>query len=346
MTYIYRQFKNRTPRWKGNLAIRYPLDFVFIVDSESSTQFYMNSRDGMNFSQVDSFNLTQGIVTDVAYSADHDRFVVSMTRPDIYTQGLFVYSTSGPYNWATGSMTYASDYRSVCYSPTLQRFVAVGDEKPIWSDDGITWNAPTNVPKNGWYYVRWVEDIGKFCMINYDYSGNYFGYSVDGKTWSSVTGKSGLAFAYSNNLGRLVSVNFSFSQFAYSDDEGLNWTTITQSIATVTDLNYLSIDYSPTLDLFVAVGFGKSGTPFSTDKILVSKTGVTWSSVTIPTNVPQRVYWSSEFSQFYITPRSSLNNAQIVAYSSDGYTWATSSLIAGTTSGGGMNAIISGTRTI
>lgn len=343
MEYIFRQFKNRTPRWKGNLAIRYPGDFLLTIEDESS-HYFINSRDGINFSELNSFPLTQASFNDVAYSPTLDRFVVSISRPDVYTQGLFLYSTSGPYNWATGSMTYASDYRSVCYSSSLDRFVAVGDAKPIWSDDGETWNAPTNVPKNGWYYVRWVEDIGKFCMINYDYSGDYFGYSVDGKTWSSVTGKSGLEFAYSTNLGRLVSVNLAFSSFAYSDDEGLNWTTITQSSATVPDLNYFSIDYSPTLDLFVAVGKGKGSPQFATNQFIVSKTGVTWSSVTASTNTWQKVYWAPEFLQFYVTPASNFNAAQTYAYSSDGYSWFTASVIAGTSTGGAVKAIVSGTR--
>jgi hypothetical protein len=240
------------------------------------------------------------------------------------------------FTWSTASTAYSVNQRgwNIDYSESLNMFVAVGENKPQYSTNGLGWTLSTSSMGTTWYSVKWIDNISKFIVTN-TLASPYFASSTDGINWTTATAVSLYDVAYSDNLGRLVGVGGNYgANIAFSDNQGSTWTYITQSFASFTDTQKRSISYSPTLDLFVVVGLATGSNPFATNKYFTSKTGLTWSEVSGATNSWVHVNWSNEMQQFWITPQSNFNASRSYAYSSDGVNWATASIDVGSLTSG------------
>lgn len=182
--------------------------------------------------------------------------------------------------------------------------------------------------------------------------------STDGLTWTAIADAtlddgSWLQFARSSG-GRIVVIHSQVrsdgDEAAYSDDDGATWTNATTPAGI--GANWKSVAYSPSLNLFVAVGNGiimssANGAAWtqrvspaaenwecvawsvSLAKFVALSTGghaatsadgIAWTDhVITPTNFFRRMVWSPELALFVAVANSGVGNR--VATSPDGTTW-------------------------
>jgi len=193
-------------------------------------------------------------------------FIIDSINILIYTNGVFAYVPLKP-------------------KIQLNTFLAVGDNKTLYSLDGVTW-VPTSTTGN-WYSVTYGNN--KFVAVGV----NTAMYSSDGVTWvpTSATG-----FWYSVTYGNNQFVAVGENTTMYSSD-GVTWnppTSITGSWNSVTYGN----------NKFVAVGFNT--TMYSSD-------GFTWNPPTSVTGFWRGVTY--EKNRFVAVGYGK------TMYSSDGFTW-------------------------
>lgn len=231
---------------------------------------------------------------------------------------------------------------SITYSPTLNRFLAIGQITNTTSstayymysdDDGITWVQGTfaNTILRVCGEVKWVPFLGRFVAVGgfgtstgaadtdtgQTSSGSVIT-SPDGINWTQyapTTLNTQYKIAFSGT--RVVTAGFN-SEYVYSDN-GLTWTTVA-NIAGVTTLTVAGLAYSPTLNLWVHI-------PFNTTTFYTSTDGITWTARTQPavatplTGTVRNGYlssfdWYSDFSAFigYIQGGDILESANGIAY--------------------------------
>lgn len=118
----------------------------------------------------------------VAYSPDHDRFVV------LGNSTTALYSDNGGVSWSTTTIP-ARLYRSVTYGNG--RFVALGGatgdtNRVVISDDGITWTVVDTDDMEGTEWRDLKYDNGVFVAVGWTGS-NRLAYSRDGIQWTRVS---------------------------------------------------------------------------------------------------------------------------------------------------------------
>lgn len=179
-------------------------------------------------------------------------------------------------------------YRSVAYSPTLGRFVAVAsggaavNARAMTSDDGETWTARTLNDDYEWYGVAWSPDLNLFAAVANAVSGagtagQRFATSPDGITWTLRNN--------AGNLIQFVDVVYGEGLFVAIGDavdsgslgfkistspDGITWTTRHAG----TNKNLSAIAYNPGDSVFIAVAFNAGG---SNPALMTRSTdGITW----------------------------------------------------------------------
>lgn len=230
-----------------------------------------------------------------------------------------VYSYDG-FSWFSSSMDHASLANSVCWSPALNRFVAVGDKSTAWySDDGLYWRIATSsrvqvisvVTDNNacvWNSVIWDDNNSRFIAVgerdtslSFSSTGNTGSMmtSTDGITWDITTtvytGSTGFRKVVNgdNTLVAITSNNILHT----STNGGDSWTKVTLSNAnTVYD-----IAYSPSLNKFYMPYL--SGSLTATSSFFTSSNGINWGTYTnelpnITVSPLNRIAWSSGSNKF------------------------------------------------
>jgi len=223
-------------------------------------------------------------------------------------------------SWTPGDVSVPSNsvWRSVCWSPTCRKFVAVatsGTDSIMTSAEGRYWTARTAPAANLWICVIWAEEIGLFVAVATNGT-NRAMTSPDGVVWSSsplTTASQWQSVAFSPALSRLIAVaSTGTNRVAYSDDGGTSWTDGTAAEAN----SWQSVCWSPELNLFVAVA--SSGT----NRVMTSPDGITWTARSAAeANTWQCVCWSAELGLFVAC---SLAGTHRFMTSPDGITWSTS----------------------
>lgn len=194
--------------------------------------------------------------------------------------------------WTTQTAAGSGGWRSVAWSPSLNKFVAVGVSSTfpnatvrriMTSSDAKTWalTPSANLPATAgvWTSITWSPQLNLFVVV------------ACGRTnFATCTG--------STNLRVLTS------------PDGNIWT---ERAAPDTDSTWQSITWSPQLNLFVAVADG------GTSSIMTSSDGLTWTARTAPEdNAWKSVAWSPERNLFVAVASSGTNR---VMTSPDGITW-------------------------
>jgi len=175
------------------------------------------------------------------------------------------------------------------------RFVAVGQDKIAYSDNGINWTV-LSVSGN-WLGVGVNPTNGRFVAVSW---GSVIAYSDDGVNWANVSVIGTWRDVIVNSSGRFVAVGT--DKIAYSDD-GISWTV----------LNISGTWFGVTVNSsgrFVAVG--------SIDKIAYSDNGINWTVLSVSGN------W------FDVTVNSAGRFVAVgsskIAYSDNGISWTTVSI--------------------
>lgn len=154
------------------------------------------------------------------------------------------------------STATSETWLSVCYSPSLNRAVAVratGTNRSMYTDDGITWTESSTPGTNAWRSVCWAESLGLFVAVATGGT-NQVMYSADGISWTVANAAEANAWqsvCWSESLGLLVAVSSDGTNRSMFSLDGITWT----AAPTSEQNSWSSVCWSEFLGLFVAVSF-------------------------------------------------------------------------------------------
>jgi hypothetical protein len=219
-------------------------------------------------------------------------------------------STDG-LSWQKNSAPNFSN--AVCYSETLDLFVAVGNSTCQTSPDGITWTSRT-IPPGTYKDVSWHEASGKFLAID---NTGLIQKSTDGINWTTINSfvaqtpsedNQWNCVCYAPSLGMFAAVSQNGTNRVMTSYDGETWTARTAAAAN----QWHSICWSEDLSIFVAVALDGAPT-----RAMTSTDGITWTSRTTPDGAWRSVCWSPDLSLFVAVSDSNV----YVMTSPDGITW-------------------------
>jgi hypothetical protein len=206
-----------------------------------------------------------------------------------------------------------STYQSVCWSPELGIFVAVGSNnnyRIATSRDGIVWTS-NYIPNYNTTLktVCWCNTIGLFIAGASDTNNTNIITSPDGMNWTTVSLNNYTAainnIEWSEELNMAIAVCDGGQPYLYSYD-GINW--IPQ--APVVGYDWKNIKWLSEVGIFVSVGSG-------TCNIVYSYNGINW--ILIDTNNigsssinNTSVMWSPELSMIVIATNGGTSTSNIV----------------------------------
>ena len=259
-----------TDNWYSVTSSPFTGRFVAVTYA-SSTGAYSNNG-GVTWVQI-SLPGSVGYYYVVACSPVTGRFVAVGNGTNT------AYSNDG-ISWASGTNIASTQYYTLAVSPITGRFVTVpygasASSTGYYSNDGITWTS-MSLTASGYWAVTCSPVSGRFVAIQTNT--NTYNYSDDGITWTQVTGSLPASsywyrIACSPVTGRFVAITgftAATTVAAYSNDNGLTWTSTTLPVAT----QWCAITCSPLTGTFVAIPGGGFG-PYSTIAAY-SSDGITW----------------------------------------------------------------------
>jgi hypothetical protein len=208
---------------------------------------------------------------------------------------------------------------SVCWSPELRIFCAVGNAGVMTSSDGITWTGQTPPNDVAWASVCWSSELGMFCAVAYAGIGSMVMTSSDGITWTGrndaqydVSNNSWNSVCWSRELGLFcaVGLNQARGSVIMTSEDGITWTGHIVPISST----WNSVCWSSELGLFCAVG--SPGGP--ANRVMTSQDGITWTGHEASDDSVgwNSVCWSPELGVFC-----AVANDGSVMTSPDGITW-------------------------
>jgi hypothetical protein len=248
-------------------------------------------------------------------------------------------------SWVTSSLTVATQWTSIAWSPQLNLFVAVGQfpsttgQYVATSPDGITWTSRTT-PASTWNSVTWSPELNLFVAVGA--SGlNRVMRSSDGINWTSGSAASFNSWEsviWVSELNLFVAVGDGANPRAMTSPDGITWTS-----RTAPTNSWSSVTWSPSLSLLVAGGISGA--------VMTSPDGINWTSRTSGSiyNISS-VAWSPNLSLFaavlvngsstpIITSPDGINwtaRSSPVSYSGNSIVWASGAnrfISVGTSSG-------------
>ena len=202
---------------------------------------------------------------------DSLQFVISNSQQSyLLTESGTSVSLIGGITWTTHSQS-ANSWRSICWSPTLNLFVAVGQGGTNFissSPDGITWSNRTIAANSAMLSVCWSTALGIFVAVGSGAT-NYSAISSDGVNWSATSSPGFQANAVCWSPTKNIFVAVANNQaVAWTSVDGVVWST-----HTLENNSWNSVCWSSPLGLFVAVGTGTSGHYAAS-----SPDGLTWNT--------------------------------------------------------------------
>lgn len=183
----------------------------------------------------------------------------------------------------TSTLPQALTYNSIAYSSSLSRFVCVSNTIAMYSSDGVIWNNIGTFPAIMGKSVCWSPELGMFLAVGNTVANaatNIAASSPDGITWTQRTlpyTQTWTSVCWSPFLNRFVAVSSSnWNSVAYSSN-GIDWYG-----AAIANYTWLSVCWSEELHLFVAVAnanniaYSSNGTTWNTT---TAPTSFNWTNV-------------------------------------------------------------------
>ena len=300
----------------GTTTPAYKLD---VNGTINATEILVN---GSVVSSTYTTGITEGTATaSKALVVDSNKNIAginSLSTSDIITNGTL--NTVGAINWSSRTTPIDNDWRSVCWSPELNLFVAVAStgtatgNRVMTSSNGTTWTSRTSASDNFWYSVCWSPELNLFVAVAAGgTTTNKVMVSSNGTTWTSKAASDNtyqwVSVCWSGELGIFVSVsNSGTGERVMTSPDGNTWTARTSA----SDSDWRSVCWSDEKNLFVAVG-GSGG-------VMTSADGTTWTTRTAAASLTwNSVCWAPELGIFVAVAVSGTGNR--VMTSSDGTTW-------------------------
>jgi chromosome segregation ATPase len=206
-------------------------------------------------------------------------------------------------------------WQSVCWSPELELFVAVGSNtldtsnNVMTSRNGINWTYGITPDSKFYRNVVWSPQLNLFVAVSSsDVSGNFQRVitSPDGFNWTlrNTPDTQWWNVCWSAELGLFVAVaRFNATlmdgsgNLVMTSPDGENWT----PRQTPVNNNWSSVVWSPERSLFVAVSNDASGNDASgvnNNKVMTSSDGINWNLQYTPYNRWNTLAWSPELGMF------------------------------------------------
>ncbi|MFW6121292.1 MAG: hypothetical protein ACOC80_10410, partial [Petrotogales bacterium] len=137
------------------------------------------------------------------------------------------------------------------------------------------WTTRTSAADNDWYSVCWSPDLGLFCAVSWNGTGDRVMTSPDGINWTTRTSAADndwMSVCWSSDLGLFCAVSSSGTgNRVMTSPDGINWTIRTSAA----DNDWYSVCWSPDLGLFCAVSWNGTG-----DRVMTSPDGINWTTRT------------------------------------------------------------------
>ena len=219
------------------------------------------------------------------------------------------------HRWGIRNAPSAKNWKSVCYSPQISRFVAVSSSTSdlyniAVSTTGANWTSVLGIDVS-LNAVCWSSDLQIYVTVG---SSNKVLSSSNGTDWvqsgTLPSNNNWTSICWSPELSMFVAVSSTGTiRSAYSYDSS-NWVAGSGSS---TYGAWKSVCWSPELSMFVAVGSSGS------DQISTSTNGIAWTSRYTGSTDWNSVTWSSKLSMFVAVGSVGTNPHVITSY--NGTTW-------------------------
>jgi hypothetical protein len=293
------------PMWANMDELRM---FAFLIGEPGEKMTFKEAISGIN---GDYF--INGYTAEL-YEKKYILFTPVLSKRPVMASMFYVYNQGNLYRW-----------QSVCWSPGLSLFCAVGFNIPftigcvMTSPDGITWTSRTAAANNNWISVCWSPDKSLFCAVAYSGTGNRVMTSPDGTTWTSRTSTADITWysvCWSPEKGLFCAVGYDTADpygYVMTSPDGTTWTS-----RTAVDNPWVSVCWSSTLGLFCAVGYKSS---LGAGYVMTSPDGITWTSRTAAANNNWCcICWSPTLGIFAAVARAGTTGT-LVMTSVDGINW-------------------------
>lgn len=206
------------------------------------------------------------------------------------------------------------DWRSVCWSQELGRFVAVGlGGATMTSTNGINWTLNLVAGGFTWNSVCWSPELKIFVAVNSD-GGQRAMTSTNGSDWTlrATPQVIYVSICWSPQLRLFCVVAPGGTQRVMTSPDGINWTPRTPASTS----NWRDVAWSPELGLFCAVADSGTG-----GRVMVSADGINWigrNTTNFDLNW-NSICWSPQLRLFIATSTSGTGNR--IMSSPDTITW-------------------------
>lgn len=166
-------------------------------------------------------------------------------------------------------------FRSVAYSPELDRLIAVGSTGIVYSSDdgGVTWTQRYAASPTGYGAVAWLSGENTFVAV----VGTSVLFSPGGTIWtkSTVSALAGTTYnlVWSQKLGQLA-LGVGLNKVFISNDKGNSWTEVAPEGGAWGASKVFNVLWAGgTWNMWVVTGL---------NSCYVSKNGVDWTNILIP----------------------------------------------------------------
>lgn len=252
----------------------------------SSLNFTVSNFSGSfhGFSDTVYVNANSGdagkVVAFTATILDLTQTVSSTVAIPLQLVGLGTSSTSvgmasaDSINWVSETIAAIITWSGIAYSPSLDRFVAVGSNGVsgvMTSDDGgHTWTLRTT-PSSAWTGVCWSPALSLFVAVSQTTGTAVVMTSSDGITWtirSMVSNAQYFGVVWAPSLALFIACGITATRHFATSPDGVTWTQHTSSNIATT-----RIAWGDSIPIAVAVA---SGVTSGTNDYMTSPDGTTW----------------------------------------------------------------------
>lgn len=192
-----------------------------VVQAGSSTAYYSDNGTTWSSSSLPASRTWNGVTAKA-----NGVFVASAQGTD---RGAYSYDGR---NWAETVMPSSTQWQFVTYTPVNNRFVIVPNSSAArtYSNDGISWSSGSGGTSGNWNPCACSTLTGRLIAV--EYGSTSITYSDDGINWTTSAvlpvsaqwqGITHSTRVGSVNYGRFITFGRD-GKFAYSDNNGANWT--------------------------------------------------------------------------------------------------------------------------
>lgn len=293
---------NNTVSW-GSICEHPIFKHVIVVGASSGTEVIRISKKKDEWSWP-SNNNSALYLSSICWGIGNGGVNGTLVAVGYSGSGRIVYSPSDAnYAWYTANPPFVRAWRSVCWSDTLNRFVAVASDGTgahvAISSTGYSWqqyDSPAN--NKSWQSVVWAKGLNLFVAVGADALANCVMTSPNGITWTlrtAIAGHLWRSLCWSEELQLLVAVSAGLAvNGIMTSPDGINWTLRTCPA----NNDWYSVCWGKEPGKFVAVATVGKDAGLG-NQAMVSSDGINWELRSTPPGTWRAVCWCKGYKRFY-----------------------------------------------